>query len=1144
MKKVMTLFICCWIASSLLARHDEAMQNINFAKAHWKKVELALAKNNNKLVDFHLKKADFHYKKAGNPWMQIALYSKLRSHYSAQKNYQKAIYYSQIGINQGYLWQSPPHYLISIHNEELGNLFFKIKDYKKARQAYEKTINIKTEVVGLFHEVGNLYHKIGECYRLMNKNTLAIKAYEKGANIYSTNYLNYGSSHIYWSLKEIHRQEKNKRKARKYLKLYNEIKVDSTYQTIIDTLQKKLSHAIGTRQINGLENIRIYAQQLEIYYTKSKRWDQLILLFRRVGMYHKEQDYYFMHQYLNKAKQIAKTHIGGHSIWSEDLYNYLGEYYEEFLGDYNSAVEATQKTLAFHEKNIGLKNVRVAQFYNNIGLRLQYSGHYDEGIKRHNHALKLRFSTGYEFWAIGQSYKNLGKCYEGKQDYNTAMFFYNKMEYHYIRSLGKKDYLLVGYQNMGRCYNKMAQYDSAKIVLQLALNLLQDRDKTHKSYYGQRIYRDLGDAYGGLGQTDLQVQAYQKALNISKKIYAQQNPDLAENHGRLANYFLQQKQYKRAIKFSQNAVNSCSPTAKVVLLESYELHGKILLAAHKAQKNQQYLREAYDMWQQAIHVIEYRQVELNRQLARMKLLKLYQPVFDHAIETAYILYEQTKNEKYALQAFVWAEKSKVINAKLGLDNTKFSRSTQHQSFLKQLKTAEKQQLHFEHLATQNNQTNQLNAWSDSLELYKNIVIQLKKELEINHPDYYQLIYNVRTKNVKSIQAFLLQQFQQNTAVIAYFSGKDWMYSFTITKNQFRVHRIAKNNALEQEINHLLKSIKLLNSSNFNLPAYGLYQKLLSQSLTYSKRYEAIDRLIIIPDGSLYLLPFEALITEKPTPKDINPKFVLSQYIVTYAYSATQLIKKHEHQHDKKASRLFAAYAPLKFKNSHCQYQDDLVDLSAFENQVTNISRSFPNSRQFIGAKATKARFDKSSPNYQMLFLFTHACMQSEAMPHLYLSDTTLSSLDLYDLDLKAELAILCACGTGVGVDEFGGGLMSMAHGFFEAGVPSVLASLWAVPTSTSIDLVEKFTAYIQEGYAKDIALQKAKQDFLNNGNQEQRHPYQWAGFIHIGKTNPIPYYQSLYWWKVIGLTLLFGSVVFFLIKKNKIILRKQQRFRT
>ena len=36
------------------------------------------------------------------------------------------------------------------------------------------------------------------------------------------------------------------------------------------------------------------------------------------------------------------------------------------------------------------------------------------------------------------------------------------------------------------------------------------------------------------------------------------------------------------------------------------------------------------------------------QLARMKLLQLYEPVFDKAIETAFLLYELTKEQKYLL----------------------------------------------------------------------------------------------------------------------------------------------------------------------------------------------------------------------------------------------------------------------------------------------------------------------------------------------------------------------------------------------------------------------------------------------------------------------------------------------------------------
>ena len=115
------------------------------------------------------------------------------------------------------------------------------------------------------------------------------------------------------------------------------------------------------------------------------------------------------------------------------------------------------------------------------------------------------------------------------------------------------------------------------------------------------------------------------------------------------------------------AVNTCSPTAKVVLLESYQLQGEVQLAAFQYFKNEKYLINAYGIWKLAIQTVEDYQVEFQRQLARMKLLQLYEPVFDKSIETAFLLYERKKEQKYAKQAFLWSEKSKAINAKLGLD---------------------------------------------------------------------------------------------------------------------------------------------------------------------------------------------------------------------------------------------------------------------------------------------------------------------------------------------------------------------------------------------------------------------------------------------------------------------------------------------
>ena len=81
--------------------------------------------------------------------------------------------------------------------------------------------------------------------------------------------------------------------------------------------------------------------------------------------------------------------------------------------------------------------------------------------------------------------------------------------------------------------------------------------------------------------------------------------------------------------------------------------------------------------------------------------------------------------------------------------------------------------------------------------------------------------------------------------------------------------------------------------------------------------------------------------------------------------------------------------------------------------------------------------------------------------------------------------------------------MSLARGFVYSGVPSIMMTLWEVQDESSALIMDRFYTYIKAGERKDIALQKAKTDFLVDANMLKSHPYYWSSYIISGKTTPL-----------------------------------------
>jgi len=124
---------------------------------------------------------------------------------------------------------------------------------------------------------------------------------------------------------------------------------------------------------------------------------------------------------------------------------------------------------------------------------------------------------------------------------------------------------------------------------------------------------------------------------------------------------------------------------------------------------------------------------------------------------------------------------------------------------------------------------------------------------------------------------------------------------------------------------------------------------------------------------------------------------------------------------------------------------------------------------------------------------------------IYFADDYLTYYDLNNLELNADLAVLSACNTGSGKLEKGEGVISIAKGFIQAGVPSVVTSLWSVDDCATSDIMTQFYKYLKEGQTKDKALRNAKLMYLQTADKAHAHPFYWGAFVQFGNTDSLDY---------------------------------------
>ncbi len=118
-------------------------------------------------------------------------------------------------------------------------------------------------------------------------------------------------------------------------------------------------------------------------------------------------------------------------------------------------------------------------------------------------------------------------------------------------------------------------------------------------------------------------------------------------------------------------------------------------------------------------------------------------------------------------------------------------------------------------------------------------------------------------------------------------------------------------------------------------------------------------------------------------------------------------------------------------------------------------------------------------------------------------DGVLTALEVAGLDLQAtELVVLSACETGLGEVWTGDGLYGLRRALTVAGARSQVMSLWRVSDDATADLMVEFYRRLARGEGRSEALRNAGLAFLRSS--DHAHPYYWASFVSIGDWTPLP----------------------------------------
>ena len=352
---------------------------------------------------------------------------------------------------------------------------------------------------------------------------------------------------------------------------------------------------------------------------------------------------------------------------------------------------------------------------------------------------------------------------------------------------------------------------------------------------------------------------------------------------------------------------------------------------------------------------------------------------------------------------------------------------------------------------------------------KKYIVSLKR----SHPEVATLV-GAEPLEVSRLQ----EQLTEDQAIVQYLMLQDKTLIFLITAADIQILEAASGSRrIGRKVRQFRAALQQpQDQGSGEIPGSDWLSRILIGPLL--EEINDYRQLIIVPNGVLHALPFEAL--------RVDDKFVAERWVLSYL-SSSSLVAVADHGQPP-ANKLFALANP-----SH----PDWSALPGAEREVAAISALFTEKKVFSGREATRATLLGQDLQGWTLHLAMHGETGTAERTRLVLSDGYLTVPEIWGLALDGSpMVVLSACETGLGEHLSGDEVVSLANGFFFSGAGSVVSSLWKVPDVATRTLIQHFYEHLHAGTDRAEALTLAKRDLLND--PEWQAPAFWAGFVLNG----------------------------------------------
>ena len=863
------------------------------------------------------------------------------------------------------------------------------------------------------------------------------------------------------------------------------------------------------------------------------------------------------------------------------------------LGNYHESISEFKKIIAFTEAQAFSDSLYVQHTLSYVASGNYHLENYPEAIDYAQLALQripqrndqYTEDVGYRY-LYAKNLNNLGKYLFalGKSERDTTYYQQSWQQYdRATRTLAagsnlprQRQQLAVSYNALSLLNQSLGQIEEALRNLHKAEALLHPGEVTL-----EKTYINFGDTYLLKGNSETALRYYQRALSEATQRFEGKHHTKAEILLHIGEVYHQRKEWSEALSYYQKSLvqvaTSFSETdidqnPPLDQITTEHLLLQILMAKADAcvqqyqyrATNPQSLLRGIATYEHAINLVDsmhYRVASVEyRQFLTAKAVSLY----ERAIASTYLAYHQLGDRsEFLSKAFYFAEKNKarelreVTSGLLARNNSDIPDSlvTRERTLRGKLTFL---------TSKQDRHDSASGLPQENLVRIRREYETLLGQIETAYPRYYSMRYSTDVLSLGQIQQACAER---GTQLVEYFYGDSSVYAFGISPEKTTFQKLSWQPPEEEVLNRFVSSLRDFEPQTAYRPeqvgryskdAYLLYQRLLEPVLDTMK--SSGKRVVIVNDGPLGFLNYDVLLDRKANGSKeqlisyAHLPYLLHRFQFSYEYSAHVRFawEKGVGQALAPGQYQYAGFAP--------RYANDLLATNARTSRFAQPNRAnfsllkhnqqevLQASQLFRGlsmveAAATESAFRRYAGKSRIIHLSMHAFTDDNnplrsalvfSAPNEDANDSTdgfLYAHELYDIPLTAELAILSACETGIGKLSRGDGIMSLGRAFKYAGCPTVAMSLWKADDQSTAQIVRTFSQYLADGMAKDEALYRAKQDYLQQARRYESHPYFWAPFVLVGETSPITtdvpaFFRSI---SLLGLAVTLG-MVYLLIK--------------